>query len=89
VRLARSFLLHVPPPGPADDEDKDETVLSAREPRQGRSAAVALPKKSSMGEVSEMLSSEQELEHPDERQVGLDTDRSFVLYPVGKAGVRV
>jgi len=22
--------------------------------------------------------------HPDERQIGLDTDRSFVLYPVGK-----
>ena len=21
--------------------------------------------------------------HPDERQVGLDTDRSFVMYPVG------
>jgi hypothetical protein len=42
-----------------------------------------------MDEVSETSSSEQELEHPDERQVGLDTDRSFVLYPVGKAGVRV
>ena len=24
-------------------------------------------------------------EHPDERQIRLDTDRSFVLYPVGKA----
>jgi hypothetical protein len=42
-----------------------------------------------MGKVSEMSSSEQELESPDERQVGLDTDRRFVLYPVDKTGVRV
>lgn len=25
--------------------------------------------------------------HPDERQVGLDTDRSFVVYPVGNCSV--
>lgn len=28
---------------------------------------------------------EQLIPHPDERQVRLDTDRSFVLYPVGEA----
>jgi hypothetical protein len=72
---------------PADDDDKDGTVLSAREPRRSRSAAVALPEASSAGEPSEKALPERSLEHPDERQVGLDTDRSFVLYPVGKAGV--
>ena len=87
ARLARSFLLHVPPPGPADDEDKDETVLSAREPRRSRSAAVALTEPSSAGELSEKPLEERSLEHPDERQVALDPHRSFVLYPVGKAGV--
>jgi len=33
-------------------------------------------------------SSDEDLEpHPDERQVGLDTDRSFVVYPVGDCSV--
>jgi len=87
ARLARSFLLHVPPPEPADQEDKDETILSAREPRRSRPAAVAPAELSSTGDLLEKSLSERSLEHPDERQVGLDTDRSFVLYPVGKAGI--
>ena len=29
------------------------------------------------------LLDEEKLPHQDERQIGLDTDRSFVLYPVG------
>lgn len=33
-------------------------------------------------EESEMISST--TSHPDERQIKLDTDRSFVLYPVGE-----
>ena len=86
---ARTFLLHVHPLEPADDDDKDGTVLSAREPRRSRSAAVALPEPetSTAGEPSEKPLSERSLEHRDERQVGLDTDRSFVLYPVGKANI--
>jgi len=82
---ARTFLLHVRPLEPADDDDKDGTVLSAREPRRSRATAVALPESSSSGEPPEKAPSERSLEHRDERQVGLDTDRSFVLYPVGKA----
>ena len=85
----RSFLLHVPPPEPADDDDRDGTVLSAR---RSRSAAVAPPEEApTAGEPSEkpLSSSEQSLEHPDEHQVGLDTDRSFVLYPVGKPAFHV
>jgi len=86
--LTRTFLLHVlRPPEPADDDDKDGTVLSAREPRRSRSAAVAPSETSGTREPSEKALSEQSLEHPDERQVGLDTDRSFVLYPVGKATI--
>jgi hypothetical protein len=27
--------------------------------------------------------------HPDEHQIGLDTDRSFVLYPVGKLALHM
>ncbi|TFY64550.1 hypothetical protein EVG20_g5909, partial [Dentipellis fragilis] len=34
-------------------------------------------------EVEEENMEETEKEHEDERQIGLDTDRSFVLYPVG------
>ena len=86
ARLARSFLLHVPPPEPPDD-DKDGTILSAREPRRSRPADVVPPEPSSIGDLPEKSLSERSLGHPDERQVGLDTDRSFVLYPVGKAGV--
>ena len=86
--LTRTFLLHVLRPlEPADDDDKDGTVLSAREPRRSRSAAVAPSETSGTGEPSEKALSEYSLEHPDERQVGLDTDRSFVLYPVGKANI--
>ena len=49
---------------------------------------MALPETSSAGELPEKVLSERSLEHWDERQVGLDTDRSFVLYPVGKANIR-
>jgi hypothetical protein len=37
------------------------------------------------GEPESRKASEASLQpHPDERQVGLDTDRSFVVYPVGE-----
>ena len=86
--LTRTFLLHVlRPPEPADDDDKDGTVLSARESRRSRSAAVARSETSGAGEPSEKALPERSSEHPDERQVGLDTDRSFVLYPVGNATI--
>jgi hypothetical protein len=33
---------------------------------------------------SQSLSGVTDISHPDEHQVQLDTDRSFILYPVGK-----
>jgi hypothetical protein len=36
------------------------------------------------GKVEENFTSEKHETHRDERQVLLDTDRSFVLYPVGE-----
>lgn len=86
-RVFRPYLLHATAvAGPSSDragspELKQDPDTSEENIGSVMQSLESLPESSTESVAEESKS--HEAPHPDERQVGLDTDRSFVMYPAG------
>lgn len=86
THVYRPFLLH------ANAGESSTTTIESNEPtrsklrkrRRSKHANDLKEKEASDGEPSQRHHTESTEKHVDEHQIKLDTDRSFVLYPVGE-----
>jgi hypothetical protein len=87
--INRPFLLGVPVEPHesvtnfAEREDLSQ-MLRRRQRPAAQASSPSSTKDDNVGETDVHVSDSSTIAHPDEHQIKLDTDRSFVLYPVGK-----
>lgn len=80
--ISRPFLLHVQDTSLAAQPDSPEGQVRSIRRRRHRMKQPNVPREHENADDEKRTSSS--AAHPDERQIKLDTDRSFVIYPVGE-----